>query len=121
MKVIGTLSPRPEIRSGFHVRMLGWSADGSECYAEIFGNTGATSDTSTAREFYRVDVSGQTRPSEISSVPEGMVSTKNGVFDAKRRLQVWPTNVSIKVWKPDGPQTTVLFRLDPRSGQFNAQ
>jgi hypothetical protein len=120
-KLIGTLFPAPDIRSGFSVRMLGWSTDGSECYAEIFGHSGATSDTPIARQIYRIDVSGQISPSEIPSPPDRMVSPKNGEFDAKRRLHIWATDVSIQTWTPDGAPTAVLFTLDPTSGQLKTQ
>ncbi len=120
-KLVGTIHPAPGIRSGFSVRMLGWSIDGSECYAEIFGHSGATSDTPFARHVYRIDATGQTPPSEISSPPDSMVSPKNGEFDAKRRLHIWATSVSVQTWTPEGAPTAVLFTLDRASGQLIKQ
>ena len=120
-RLIGTLTPGPAIRSGFDVRLLGWSPDGSECYAEIFGHTGATSDTPVARQVFRVSLAGEIGPREIPSSPETMVSPKNGEFDAKRRLHTWPTDISLQIWTPGGAPTTVLFTLDPISGQLKKQ
>jgi hypothetical protein len=120
-KLIGTLLPAPDIRSGFSVRMLGWSTDGSECYAEIFGHSGATSDAPIARHLYRIDATGETGPREIPSPPDNMISPKNGEFDTKRRLHIWATDVSLQTWTPDGAPTVVLFTLDPSSGQLKTQ
>lgn len=120
-KLIATLQPGREIRSGFGVRMLGWSTDGSDCFAELFGHSGTTSDTPVVHQAFRVAIGGKSPAEEISSVPENMASPKNGEFDAKRRLAIWATDVSIQTWTPEGAPTTVLFRLDPVSGQLKSQ
>jgi hypothetical protein len=117
-KLIGTIAPGPEIRSGFDVRLLGWSPDGSECYAELFGHTGATSDTPVTRELFQIAVNGESGPKEIPSSPERMLAPKNGEFDAKRQLHIWATDVSIQVWTPEGAPATVLFTLDPATGEL---
>lgn len=120
-KLIATLQPGRQIRSGFAVGMMGWSTDGSDCYAELFGQSGTTSDTPVVRQLFRIAVSGKSPAEEISSVPDNIVSPKNGEFDAKRRLGIWATDVSIQTWTPEGAPTTVLLRLDPISGQLKPQ
>jgi hypothetical protein len=120
-KLIGAIAPGPEIRSGFDVRLLGWSPEGSECYAELFGHAGVTSDTPVTHQIFRISVSGEIGPKEISPPPGNMVSPKNGEFDAKRRLHIWATDVSLQTWTPDGAPTIVLFTLDPISGQLQKQ
>jgi hypothetical protein len=120
-KLIGTIHPSPDIRSGFGVRMLGWSVDGSECYVEIFGHSGTTSDTLEARHLYRLGAAGQSGPNEIPSTPDNIVSPKNGEFDAKRQLHIWATDVSLQTWTPEGAPTAVLFTLDPASGDLKKQ
>lgn len=117
-RLIGTLVPMPEIRSGFDVRLLGWSPDGSECFAELFGHIGDTSNTPVARQLFQIGVTNEVGPKEIPLSPETMISPKNGEFDAKRRLHIWPTDVSLQVWTAGGAPTTVLFTLDPTSGQL---
>jgi hypothetical protein len=52
--MIGKLVPGPAIRSGFDVRLLGWSPEGSECYAELFGHTGVTCDTPVAASYFEL-------------------------------------------------------------------
>jgi hypothetical protein len=118
LRLVGTILPPSEIRSGFSVRMLGWSIDGSSCYAELFGHSGLTSDTPVARRSYQLDATGQIGPREISSLPVNMVSPKNGEFDAKRRLHIWATDVSIQTWTPEAAPTALLFTLDSVSGQL---
>jgi hypothetical protein len=115
---VGTLVPNAKIRSGFDVRLLGWSPEGSECYAELFGHTGVTSDTPVVHQLFRVSVTGKVAPQEIPSAPEKMLAPKNGEFDAKRQLHIWATDVSLQVWAPGGAPTTVLFILDSASGQL---
>jgi hypothetical protein len=120
-KLIATLQPGRQIRSGFGVRMLGWSTDGSDCFAELFGHSGTTSDTPVVHQVFRIAVAGENPAAEISSLPGDIVAPKNGEFDAKRRLLIWATDVSIQTWTPEGAPTTVLFRLDPVSGQLKPQ
>jgi hypothetical protein len=120
-RLIGTIRPAPEIRTGFGVRLLGWSTDGSECYVEVFGHSGVTSDTPVARQVYRLGATGQTGPREIPSPPDTMVSPRNGEFDTKRRLHIWATDVSVQTWTPEGAPTALLFTLDPVSGQLKKQ
>lgn len=120
-RLVGTIRPAPEIRSGFGVRLLGWSTDSSECYVEVFGRSGTTSDTPVARRVYRIDAAGLIGPKEISSLPNTIVSPRNGEFDAKRRLHIWATDVSLQTWRPEGAPTAVLFTLDPVSGELKKQ
>jgi hypothetical protein len=117
-RLIGTILPAPEIRSGFGVRILGWSTDGSECYVELFGHSGGTSDTPVVRQVYRVGATDPIGPSAIASLPDTMLSPKNGEFDSRRRLHIWATDVSVQTWTPEGAPTTLLFTLDPVSGQL---
>jgi hypothetical protein len=118
-RLVGTLVPGPEIHSEFNVRLLGWSPDGAQCYAQLFGHRGATSDTPDARQLFRIGVSSNIGVQQISSPPETMVSPKNGEFDAKRQLHIWPTDISLQIWTPGGAPTKVLFTLDPTSGQLS--
>jgi hypothetical protein len=120
-KLIATIVPPPDIRSGFGVRLLGWSTDGLECYGEVFGHSGDTSDTPVTRQVYRMDASGVIGPREIASLPGTSVSPKNGEFDAKRQLHIWATDVSLQTWTPGGAPTAVLFTLDPVSGELKKQ
>jgi hypothetical protein len=120
-RLIGTILPAPEIRSGFGVRILGWSPEGSECYVELFGHSGVTSDTPVVRQIYRVSATNQVGPSGIESLPDSILSPKNGEFDVRRRLHVWATDVSVQTWTPEGAPTTLLFTLDPVSGQLKKQ
>src|SRR5206468_1195053 len=82
--------------SGFGVRILGWSTDGSECYVELFGHSGGTSDTPVVRQVYRVGATDPIGPIAIASLPDTMLSPKNGEFDSRRRLHIWATDVSVQ-------------------------
>jgi hypothetical protein len=117
-RLIGKIHPAAEIRSGFGVRLLSWSKDGSECYVELFGHSGVTSDTPVARQVYRIDASGRTEPTRTTALPESIVAPKNGEFDSKRQLHIWASDVSLQIWTPAGAPTTVLFTLDPVSGEL---
>ena len=120
-RLIGTIRPAPEVRSGFGIRLLGWSTSGSECYLEVFGHSGVTSDTPVVRWLYRIDAAGVIAPDEIPSIPGNVVSPKNGEFDAKRRLHIWATDVSLQTWTPEGAPTARLFTLDPVSGELRRE
>jgi hypothetical protein len=117
-RLINTIVPPPEIHSGFGIRMLGWSIDGSKCYAEVLGHSGLTSATPVIRWSYEIDAMGQMEAREISSVPDNIVLPRNGEFDATRRPHIWPTDVSVQTWTSDGAPTSLLFTLDPVSGQL---